>query len=449
MPGAEPAPLVVIAHGFSGSRQFMEAFSQTLARSGYAALAFDFMGHGRNPTPMGGDVNAIDGTTRLLMDETAKVIAAGLARPEVAGDRGAVLLGHSMATDIIAREALRNSAVRGVVGISMFSQAVTATEPARLLMVSGAWEPHLRQFGVDALRMIDPDAQEGQTVRNGDVVRRAVAAPRSEHVGVLYSAVTLEESRAFIDETFARQSDGPILRHGPWVALLMGGIVLLGWPVLTLLPARGPPAPVPGWKAVALSSVVPALVVPLALSMVHTRILPVLVADYLALHLAAYGLLQLAILHRMGFALTRGPIWPAGLILLWGIGVFGLALDRFGAAFVPHGMRWAIIAAVAVGAVLYMLGDAVASAGGRAPLARRIAGRFVFLASLGLAVVLDFEGLFFLVMILPIIVLFFLVYGTMGGWVGRRAGPLAAGIGLGLCLAWAMGVSFPLFAGSL
>ena len=69
-----------------------------------------------------------------------------------------------------------------------------------------------------------------------------------------------------------------------------------------------------------------------------------------------------------------------------------------------------------------------------------------FLASLALAVALDFEGLFFLVIILPVIVLFFLLFGTMGGWVGRRTGlPAAAGIGLGLVLAWSLGVSFPMF----
>ncbi|MFL5332109.1 MAG: alpha/beta hydrolase family protein, partial [Geminicoccaceae bacterium] len=42
-----PAPVVVIAHGFSGSQQLMQAFAVTLARNGYLALTFDFPGHGR------------------------------------------------------------------------------------------------------------------------------------------------------------------------------------------------------------------------------------------------------------------------------------------------------------------------------------------------------------------------------------------------------------------
>lgn len=72
--------------------------------------------------------------------------------------------------------------------------------------------------------------------------------------------------------------------------------------------------------------------------------------------------------------------------------------------------------------------------------------RVAFLGSLGLAVALNFSALFFLLIILPVIVLFFLLFGTMSGWVGRRTGlPAAGGLGLGLVLAWALGVTFPMF----
>ena len=60
---------------------------------------------------------------------------------------------------------------------------------------------------------------------------------------------------------------------------------------------------------------------------------------------------------------------------------------------------------------------------------------------------LDFQRLFFLVIIIPVIVLFFIVFGLMGVWVGRRTmSPVAVGIGLGLILAWSLGVTFPMYA---
>ena len=441
-PGVTEAPVAVIAHGFAGSQQFMQGFAYTLARAGYVAVTFDFEGHGRNTVPMSGDVTEIDGTTRRLISETDRVIAAARAAPE-AGE-GLALVGHSMATDVIVRTALQRGDVDALVAVSMYSEAVTATEPDNLLIVTGQWEPALREVAREALREVDSAADEGQTAQ-GAVTRRAVVAPLAEHVGVLYATETLRETRAWLDRAFDRDSDAPIVRRGPWVALLMGGIVALAWPLFSLLPARSG-ARVPGWRAVATAGVVPALATPLALWPVETDILPVLVADYLALHLALYGLLQLGVLAALGIRPALRPVWPGLALAAYGIGVFGFALDQYGASFMPHAGRLPVIAAVSLGAVPFMLADAVATAGGAAPLARRLAVRAALFASLALAVALDFEGLFFLILIIPIILLFFLVFGTMGGWVGRRAGPVAMGLGLGLVLGWAIGVSFPLFA---
>ncbi len=174
-------------------------------------------------------------------------------------------------------------------------------------------------------------------------------------------------------------------------------------------------------------------------------ILPVLVADYLALHLLIYGALQLVLLRRFGVPWGHFSALAVVALLVWGLGVFGFALDRYAANFWPVGARWWIIAALALGAIPFMVADAFVTQGGRAPLSHRIGARAGFLASLGFAVALDFWGLFFLLMIAPVILLFYVVFGLMGRWVARRGGALSAGIAQGLILAWAIGVSFPLF----
>ncbi len=93
-----------------------------------------------------------------------------------------------------------------------------------------------------------------------------------------------------------------------------------------------------------------------------------------------------------------------------------------------------------------MAADALATlATGASPL-RRLAARAALLGSLALAVALDFERLFFLAIIFPVILLFFLVFGSMGRWVGTRAGATPVGLALGIILAWSLGVSFPMFA---
>ncbi len=444
---AAPAPVVVIAHGFAGSRQLMEAYALTLAKAGYVAVSFDFEGHGRNPVPMSGDVSRIDGTTQLLMRETGRVVDAALALPFV--DGRVALLGHSMASDIILRLALEDPRVRATVAISMFSEAVTPSEPRNLLMVSGEFEGFLRANALANAKLADPAAAEGTTT--GDPAsgsgRRAASAPNVEHVGVLYSAAALQESRDWLDAVFGRTSAGPVAATGLPILLLMAGLVLLAWPLASLLPRRDRHAEAVKLRVFLVAILAPAVVTPPLLTLFDTRFLPVLVADYLAVHLFVYGLLSLAILAWNGVRIGHVAWAAATAFAAYGIFVFGGALDRYAASFMPNAERLPIVVAIAVGAIPYMLADSLATEGGRARVWRVVAARLAFLASLGAAVALDFERLFFLLIIIPVIVLFFAVFGTMAGWVGRRTqSPGATGLALGLVLAWAVGVSFPIFS---
>ncbi|MEM6275932.1 MAG: alpha/beta fold hydrolase, partial [Pseudomonadota bacterium] len=144
---------VLVSHGFAGSRPLMHAISWTLAGNGYNVVTYDLEGHGLNPTPMSGDVDDIEGTTRLLVDEMLRVM-------EYAGERPA-LVGHSMATDILVRAADERPS-GPIVAVSAFSGAVTADHPADLLLIAGEWEGRLIDFGRDAIRKIDPSAVEGE-----------------------------------------------------------------------------------------------------------------------------------------------------------------------------------------------------------------------------------------------------------------------------------------------
>ncbi len=445
MPDAT-GPVVVIAHGFAGSRQMMEAFALTLARAGYTAVSFDFLGHGQHPAPMTGDITRIEGTTMRLLEQTAAVIDAALALDGVQAD--VALVGHSMASDIVIRQTIADPRVAATVAVSMYSEAISDEVPDRLLVITGEWEPGLREVAIDALRLVDPEAKEGDTVAGNGVTRRAAVSPMVEHVGVLYSATSLREALAWIDAAFGRQSTGDVAATGGWIALLLVAIVVLAWPLSALLPKGDGRPPTPSARTFLAAILVPALLTPLILYPIELTILPVLVADYLMLHLLIYGLIALGILAWAGVRLG-GFAWLATIALLaFGLGVFGLALDRYAASFVPHAGRIVLVLVIALGAVPFMVADSMLTEAGYARLWRRLAARFAFFGSLGLAVALDFERLFFLIIALPVIILFFVVFGLMGRWVGRRTGRASApGIALGLILAWALAVTFPLVAG--
>ncbi|MFO8124899.1 alpha/beta hydrolase [Yoonia sp.] len=437
-PDAE-GPTVLVAHGFAGSQQMMQGYALPLARAGYQVYTFDFLGHGRHTEPMSGDVNALDGTTRRLMDQTEAVLDGLPASAEPVA-----LLGHSMATDILARVAGERDDIGPLVLISAFSQVIDATFPRDLLLITGSWEPGLRGFARDAVQMIDPAATEGETVISGDLRRRAVVGPLSEHVSILHNRTGRAEAVAWLDGYYAGQSDLRILPTGTAILGLLAGIVLLFQPIAARLPQRVLVVPDMGWARKAMLLGPPALLTPLIAVPLTPEFLPVLVADYLGLHLFIYGAMQLAMLWAFGVRFGSFNWLAVALTLIW-CAVFGVLLDRYAANFWPTLDRVWIIAALSLGAIPYMLADTVLTA--HANLWRRLLIRTAFLVSLGIAVALDFSGLFFLIMIAPVLVLFYLVFGTMGRQVAVKTGPAAPGVALGLVLAWALGVSFPLFVG--
>jgi pimeloyl-ACP methyl ester carboxylesterase len=430
-------PVVVVAHGFAGSQQMMQGYTLPLAQAGYRVFAFEFLGHGRNPVPMSGDVAAEDGTTKLLVDQTMAVIDAVRA-PGVP----VALLGHSMASDILARVAAARGDVGPVVLISAFSNQIDAQTPSDLLLITGQGEPGLRAFAQDAVKMVDATVTDGGTATQGGVTRRAIVAPMTEHVSVLHSRTGRAAAVAWLDSAFGRQSDVAILPTGWAILGLLAGVVLLFRAVAGVLPVTVAPNRAPSARQGAALVLVPALLAPLIAVPLNPQILPVLVADYLGLHLFIYGALQLAALQVWG--LVRWQVsWRAVALLAVWCALFGLALDRYVANFLPNLERVWIIAVLALGALPFMVADAVITAQVR--FWARFAVRTGFLASLGIAVAMDFEGLFFLIMIAPVLLLFYIVFGTMGRCVTLRAGPVSSGLALGVVLAWALGVSFPLF----
>lgn len=316
-------PVVIVAHGFAGSRQIMEAYSLRLAQAGYRVLAYDLEGHGRNPALMSGDVTTIDGTTSLLVAETQQVIAAARALPSVTG---IALLGHSMATDIIVLASLAEEAagrpIDAVIGISLFSQAITSDAPSRLLIISGQWKSALRQAAIEAVRLVDLEAVEGTLASAGDIRRQAVVAPRVEHGGVLFSPTGVDAAQNWLDSTFEQTGTDTARHRGLWLLTLLAGIVLAARPLVRLLPKGAAPAAISTrqfWTAILLPSIaVPPITAPL-----YGNFLPVLVADYLMLHLAAFGMVQLALLG--GFKPLTGRINLTAVLALaiWGILVFG------------------------------------------------------------------------------------------------------------------------------
>lgn len=453
---SNPAPVVVIAHGFAGSQQLMQAFALTAARNGMIAVTFDFFGHGRNPAPLGGSVTEIGGATRSLQGQTSRMVAFARGL----GDGRVALLGHSMASDVIIRVAQAEPDIAATVAISAFSKVVTATSPRNLLLIAGEWEGYLSAAALELIAQVaDDKPQIGVTygsVADG-TARRFVSAPGVEHVGVLYSAVSLGEAQRWLSSVFSLAAPGDPARSGLWISLLLLGLIVSVRPLAQLLPVLALPrvGGGMGWRRFWLVAFVPAVVTPMVLRVLPTHFLPILVADYLALHFALYGALTFAMLRlakpavSAPVAVTSSDLAVAALgALVISFGGVVLAIDLFVTSIAPIPARFVLIAALLAGTLSYFLATEWAM---RGPLAARGAALVVpiaLLVSLALAVALDLKRLFFLAIIVPVIVPFLAVFGLFGHWIYARTGhPWVAAIAQAIAFAAAIGATFPMMTG--
>ena len=449
------APVVVIAHGFAGSQQLMQPFAETFARNGYIAVTFDFLGHGRNPIPMHGDVTEGKAITSALLEELGQV--ARYARTVPDSDGRIAVLGHSMASDIVVRFAQANSDVQATVAVSVFSPVVTATSPRNLLVIVGSLEPSmLRNEGLRIVGLAaGANVIAGETYGNfaDGTARRLALARGDEHIGVLYSHDSLLESLQWMNEAFSRQQAGFIDSRGRWLGLVFLGVIALAWPLSSLLPVaiEEPAGASLAWKSLIVTAVAPAILTPLILWKMPTDFLPILLGDYLTLHFLLYAALTLALLliwrgrDRAAAASWKAILAAAAAVTVYNIAAFGLPIDTYVFSFLPIPSRLPLIAAIACGTLPYFIADEWLTRGANSRRGAYALTKFCFLLSLAIAVALNPMKLFFLVIIVPAILLLFLAFGLISRWSYQATHhPLPGAIANAAVFAWAIGVTFPM-----
>lgn len=527
------APVVVVAHGFSGSRQMMEPFARTLARNGYVAVSFDFPGHGANPQPLEGEIGE-QRRAQQLLEALAAVVDYASALPEY--DGRLALLGHSMAGDIAVRYADRraernpdpNAGINQVeqpaetaenpeanpeahsdsrpesrpdVGPASELDAVVAVSPYlsqdlgehrpgetpdNLLFVYGEWEPQmiLDQGRAAVAAVADQPSNEIKpNITYGDhdngSARRLVIADNVEHISVLYSTTALDAALDWLNQVFNHQGSGWIDARGAWLGLYFFGVVLLAWPLSRLLPrvSSEPLGAGLDWRRLLPAALLPALLTPLLLRPFPSDFLAIAIADYIALHFAVYALLtglMLLLLRRRpadgqrhektaGQLTDSSPLQASATehnrarISVLGFIVAMLAViayqtlsiavptDLYVAAFLPDPHRFNILAVLFIATALWFVADEWLTRGRGAFVGAYALTKVLFLVSLMLAVVLNLEELFFLVIIIPAILILFVVFGLFSRWIYRRTGhPLIAALANALAFAFAITASFPI-----
>ena len=455
--GDQPAPVAVIAHGFAGSQQMMQSFALALAGNGYVAVTFDFPGHGQHRAPLGGNLGTLERAASLL---AAMDTAVSYAHSLPQGDGRLALLGHSMAGDILARYAAQHpEIIQANVAISpYFAQPETVSAVPNLMVIYGALEPEAAKAqGIDALGdLTQPTAEDFAAGK----ARRLLFADKVEHIGVLYSTEALHAAVDWLNTSFSRTCNQQLTSRASALGWLYAGLLLLAAPLARLLPqvSRTPIGPGVGWQQLINIILLPMLLTPVLLRLLPTDFLPLVIGDYLALHFAVYGLLTL-------LGLSWAGLWPPRLVnatakvsglglivalVLWAgytLLAIGLPTQSFVASFFPEPQRWSMVLPLFAGTTLYFIADAWLTAGTGRAFGGYILTTLAFLLSLALAVVLNLNELFFLIIIVPAMLVLFVIFGWLSrcsyAWTGH---PLVGAVANALALALVMTATFPVIA---
>jgi hypothetical protein len=326
----------------------------------------------------------------------------------------------------------------------------------------------------------------------GDVkdgtARKLVLSSGVEHIGVLYGQDGLRATLQWMNQVFGRSAEGYIDRRGRWLGLLFASLIALAWPLSALLP-RAAARPVGAslrWKPLLAATFGPALVTPLILWKMPTAFLPILLGDYLMLHFMLYGVLTGIALWLLGsihlplvrHGRTRSghprletaePAWMPGtspgvtageadlstrwwavivatiVIGAYNIIAFGLPVDAYAFSFLPIPERIPLIAAIACGTVPYFVAVEWLAHGAQPRRGAYSLATFCFLLSLSIAVALNLQKLFFLIIIVPAILLLFVAFGLISHWSYKATNhPLPGALANAALFAWAIAVTFPM-----
>ena len=439
-PGQDGGPVVVLAHGFSGSAAMMDPMASALARAGFVVVTPDLPGHGRNVRPLA------DGALAPAVGDAVQYAL------DLGGPGPVAVIGHSMGAGAVTSWAVDNP-VLATVAISLPSAEDLPEDPAlpaNLLLLWGSAEStRFVDAALTGLQLGYPDAVPGQTFGDpgAGTARRAVQIAGAEHISVIYRQQTFEEVAAWL----ATGSGGPAPRGDGrllGVLLVLVGGVLAARPLLARADAAGPaidpPAPVGparGYAVLAASAVVAGLGAA-ALQGLTDRV-PVAVTGYL-LGWFAVGAVGLGLVAR-----RRGA--PVGRLrgLLWGSlagGVVGLAMAlpaRLSwASYVLVGPRWWVVGILlpVLGAWFWAESRVLQGSRGWRRAALLVGSRLIIVASL-LAGIALLGAPSFLSLTVPLVVPILLLLAVLSGWARD---PLAAGAAQSIPLALAMATTFPI-----
>ncbi len=193
-------PGVVVGHGFTGNKRYMQPLSIELVKRGWTTISIDFRGHGSS----GGFLGAALADPGLEADmEAAMEYLLALGNIDQIG-----MVGHSMGGATAQRVAEQNyGRVNGTVSIGAVFLGYNYTRIPNLLMAVGQWDQvnnaeaettFLKNY--TALAVVSFDTQYGD-FGAGNACKVAIA-PLTEHLFEPLSPIIITDTVLWLEQVF-------------------------------------------------------------------------------------------------------------------------------------------------------------------------------------------------------------------------------------------------------
>jgi dienelactone hydrolase len=339
-------PAVALGHGIALDQNATSVLARALTQAGYAVLTFDFRGHGANRNPFG--------RTRGLKDSLAADFRTAVdflrTSSDVDGHRISVM-GHSMGARAALDYASFDPAIDATVMIAGGRSIEGPQRPSNALFIYAEGDPERTRVGavrvVSELAGVDSPAKgvvfgsfdEGTAVSHEEVAR-------ANHISILSSQYAARQIIDWLDRCYGVSRGTFFLRADPRLRTALLGVlaflfVLPGLgeaigrlaPRLAERPGKGAARRL-GVLAIALLGTLPLVAIG-----DPARLLPLLIANTVVLHLFAAGIATLAFLLLTGrfdaSALRSAPARSLGASALAVVALF-LLFSPFGVVF--HGL---------------------------------------------------------------------------------------------------------------
>jgi pimeloyl-ACP methyl ester carboxylesterase len=427
---AQNVPGVLIAHGYSGSKQLMLTYGHVLAQAGYGVLLWDFDGHGANSKRL--EENSLERNLATATEAIAQ-------QPEIDRTRLA-LLGHSMGSGAVMSAAIDNpNQFSATVAVSPTGANLTPQLPRNLQLQAGSGEG---RFVQNAQRLLAAAGGANSDLKAGRG-REFVLVPNVEHITILFSSVSHQAARRWLDATFGQQRAGQYVDR----RMLWQGVHLVGWmlgliaiaPSLKVLTKPLSVSQWRGWLGLGISTVVALGGLVLLNPLVELRTLGgIQVGGAVGVWFLLAGFVWLAVLGKFPRLTVRSLL--IGLGLFAGLWIAVGAMAQFvwlQSWLIPT--RFGLWIAIATATLPWFLASEVVQLNSNRILAWL--GRSVFVIA-GFILVLQFlPQLGFMFILLP---LFPVVFGLLAVTSAQIKDAWSNAIAGSLFFAWLIAAGFPL-----